>query len=213
MKSQRLSLTFLVVLFFLTCSQASAGWPMPRMLIAAKQTSHIGEKNKSFGESAKSAYGGSLTGFLDGQYFTPFIGLSYSTLSSKQNFLDNGSEVNSSFSLTSGSAEVGTFFYPLAGRSPKGLNLFISAAGLLGYQMLELSKSHTFEKLPYSSGNISYGGRGGVGLEWNFTYSSYNTKKSNLGAIFEVSARKESSVLLNQNFSLDGIQILLGLSW
>lgn len=210
MKAQNLRLILFIFSIITFANHFALASNYPRTKISVRQASFSGEKGKSFAEST-AGYSAGISVFVDGEYFAPFIGVYYGSLNAKQNFIDNGAFTSSAYVLQSGNMEAGFNLYPIA-RSARGINVYLSAAGVLGYQSLALSKSRTFTKLPYSDQNYSTGYRGGLGVEWIINNSSYtSTNKWALSA--EVSLKKESTVLLNQNFLLDGLQISLGLSW
>lgn len=182
----------------------------PRTMITARHSTYSGEKGKSFAETG-SGFGGGVSIFLDGSHFAPFVGVFYGQTSGKQSFNDNGKLVPSTFVFQSASAELGAQIYPIE-RTYKGVNLFISGAGILGYHSLALSKKQTFEKIPNSDQGYSTGYRAGLGAEWILKNSNY-VSTSKWCITLDINYRNEFTNIMNQTIYLNSLQVGLGLSW
>lgn len=198
----------ILVLFFI--GQDSLASRFPRTMLSLRQSSYSGQKGKSFAETG-NGYSGGVSIFLDSNRFAPFVGVYYGHMSGKQSFNDNGVLVPSAFVFQSGSAEIGAQIYPIL-RSHKGVNLFLSGAGILGYHSLALSKKQTFTKIPNSDQGYSTGYRGGLGAEWIIKNSNY-TSTNKWSLTIDVNYRSEFTVIMNQTMSLDSLQLGVGLSW
>lgn len=201
--------TLLLVSAFFVSIQTMAASKWPRPVVALRYNTFTGENGHSFND--KTSVGGGLNLVFDNYStrFQPFIGAYYGVIDSKQDFYDDNTLVNSSFFLQSLNLEPGINVY-IMGRAP-GYNIYLTAAGIVGSQSLTLSKTITFQRLPRSDTGYSYGGRLGLGAEW-MRGQTFSTK-SRWALSTELSYRKESTVLINQDFTMDGLTMALGLSW
>ena len=180
----------------------------PRARISANQYLFSGDKYKSFSES-QSATGASIKIQSGGAHFAPVFGFNLLALNGRQDFYDGSTNVVTSiFNYYSASTDIGLQYFILE-RSKKGMNIFLSGAGVLGYNLISLSKNTTLTTIPYNDKSFSYGYAAGIGAE--FIFSTAPNYKWSL--YLDVQMREESTQLLEQNFDLGGLMISLGLGW
>ncbi|AHZ86574.1 hypothetical protein EP01_16765 [Bdellovibrio bacteriovorus] len=187
--------------------QASNVGLFPGTRVSAFQSVYSGEKGKSFAESS-AGVGAGVSVYMDGKYLTPYFGFKVGSMAGTQMFLDNTSEVSTSFNYYSASAEAGFHLFPIE-RRKKGFNVYFSGGGVIGYNFVALNKEASLENIPYSDQSFSTGYVAGVGSEW--ILNSADKNKWNLNA--EVLFKNESSTLFNQRYDLSCMVFSLGLGW
>ncbi len=204
------NLGLLFLIFVLVSSPKSFGQvvsPYPRTRVSVNQYLFSGDKYKSLAES-QSALGASIKVQSAGSYFAPVFGFNLLGLNGRQDFYDGGTTaVTSPFNYYSASTDIGLQYFILE-RSKKGMNIFLSGSGILGYNFISLSKNTTLTTIPYSDKSFSYGYAAGIGAE--FIFSGANNKWS---IYLDAQIREESTQILDQNFDLGGLMISLGLGW
>lgn len=200
-------IVFWIFIFFCIRADASSFGLFPKTRIGARQALYSGEKGKSFAE-ASLGYGGNVTVFLNGSRLIPYFGFSFNTISGRQTFLDNTTEVSSSFNFYSAATELGFQVYPIERRT-KGLNVYFSGVGVVGYNFIALSKSTTLSSIPYSDQAFSAGYVAGVGAEWILSNTSLNRWTMNV----EVLYREENATLLKKTFDLSSLIFAVGFGW
>lgn len=199
----------LILFIFAVCSVSYSQVlsPYPRTRVSVNQYLFSGDKFKSFSES-QSATGASMKVQSGSLHFAPVFGFNLLALNGRQSFYDGGTTaVTSSFNYYSASTDIGLQYFILE-RSKKGMNIFLSGSGILGYNFISLSKNTTLTTIPYSDKSFSYGYAAGIGAE--FIFSGANNKWS---LYLDAQIREESTEILKQNFDLGGLMISLGLGW
>lgn len=172
------------------------------------QVNYSGEKNKSF---ADGGIGFGLEIQSDfGRSWGRVYGKTRGTLASgRQSFLDGASQVNCNYTFYQGQFELGLVLMPIPGRE-KGMNVFVSGAGTLGYNWLSLTSSTTLSQLKPSDSASSLGYVTGVGVEW--TLGKALGKKHMLTG--EINYRSDRTNLAGQSeFNLTGLSIHFGYGW
>lgn len=125
-------------------------------------------------------------------------------VSGSQDFLDNGTEVDSSFTYYKSSFEVGANVYPIS-RKSKQANLYIGVSGLVSYNYMSL-ESDSFTEVKSSYQAMSFGYSGLMGVEWQIL--------GRYALTAEFSQRFESANLVEvSNFGLNAFTISVGLGW
>jgi hypothetical protein len=201
------SLIICVFLFLCSVGEANNYGVYPRTRLSAHQSLYSGEKGKSFAETSVG-YGAGVSVFLDGRHFIPFFGFNVGTMTGRQAFLDNSTEVTSSFTYYSASTEMGLQIFPIERRT-KGFNVYFVGIGIVGYNFVALSKSVTLTSIPYSDQSFSAGYAAGIGTEWIMNNASPNKWALNAEVIF----KKESATLFKQTFDLSSMVFSVGLGW
>lgn len=205
---QRLQFLIICVLLFIcSVSEASNYGVYPRTRLGIHQSLYSGEKGKSFTETSVG-YGAGVSVFLDGRHFIPFFGFNIGTMAGRQAFLDNSTEVTTSFNYYSAATEMGLQIFPIERRT-KGLNVYFVGIGVVGYNFVALSKSATLTSIPYSDQSFSAGYAAGIGTEWIMNNASPNKWALNAEVIF----KKESATLFKQTFDLSSMVFSVGLGW
>lgn len=205
---QRSQFLIICLLFFLcSVSEANNYGIYPRTRLGARQSLYSGEKGKSFTE-ASVGYGAGVSVFLDGRHFIPFFGFNVGTMTGRQVFLDNSTEVTSSFTYYSAATEMGLQIFPIERRT-KGFNVYFVGMGIVGYNFVALSKNVTLTSIPYSDQSFSAGYAAGIGTEWIMNNASPNKWALNAEVLF----KKESATLFKQTFDLSSMVFSVGLGW
>lgn len=134
-----------------------------------------GDKNKSFA-SGGPGYGGEIgidAGFSFIRYYAK---LKATSSAGTQSFLDSGTEVRASYSLTQIAPELGVSLYPM-GRPDRGLGLYLFGGGIFSMNLLELRPLTTvadgeslasFTSLKTKEQGFGTGFGGGIGFELLF---------------------------------------------
>jgi hypothetical protein len=200
--------TLIVLLFMsriLSASERVSSYPST--IFRGQQHNFAGLKNKSFADVV--AYSAGVTVLMQREYFVPYIGFNVGKHSAKQSFLDGTIEVKSNYTYQYGSGEAGLYIFPV-GRQIKGLNLYVNAGGLAGYQSISLQPSTSLRSISVADQNFSTGYKANVGFEWILKNKSKDAKWT---VYAEVGFKKESAKLLKQTFTLDSLNYSVGLGW
>lgn len=175
--------------------------------MSAHQNLYSGEKGKSFAETS-AGYGAGISVFLDGRHFIPFFGFKVGTMTGRQVFLDNTTEVTTSFNFYSATTDIGLQIFPIERRT-KGFNVYFTGIGIIGYNFVALSKSASLTSIPYSDQSFSAGYAAGIGSEWILSNASVSKWTLNAEVLF----KKESATLFKQTFDLSSMVFSVGLGW
>lgn len=132
-----------VFLFLYSVSEANNYGVYPRTRLGVRQNLYSGEKGKSFAETSVG-YGAGVSVFLDGRHFIPFFGFNVGTMTGRQAFLDNSTEVTSSFTYYSAATEMGLQIFPIERRT-KGFNVYFVGIGIVGYNEVGAVRKITSE--------------------------------------------------------------------
>lgn len=206
----RRSCLFIIWSFAVLCSSVSEAnnyGLYPRTRLSAHQNLYSGDKGKSFAE-ASTGYGAGISVFLDGKHFIPFFGFKIGTMTGRQVFLDDSTEVTSSFNFYSATTDIGLQIFPIERRT-KGFNVYFTGIGIIGYNFVALSKSTTLTNIPYSDQSFSGGYAAGIGSEWIMNNASPNKWALNAEVLF----KKESATLFKRTFDLSSMVFSVGLGW
>ncbi len=179
----------------------------PKTQLAVQQNLYTGDKNASLSESSPG-YG--LEGLVmeEGRHFSPFFAASIATITGKQSFLDSLTAVKASFVYYGAEADAGLLFFPIS-RRIKGINIYFSAAGLVGYNFIAIDKDTVLSTIPYNDQAFSAGYSAGIGAEWILSNSS--TRKWTLAGKIEY--KNSSATLLKRTFGFNRGCFSLGLAW
>lgn len=179
---------------------------------------YSGSKDVSFAEGGVG-YGAEMTIDSGGDVFRYFMKAKVIYSEGTQNFLDNLTEVKSSYKFTQVAPELGFTIYPVA-KKKSGLNLYVWAVGILSYQFFDLTPISTvtsggsvtavttFAKLKNRDQGYGYGAGGGLGFDIFFSEKSRPWIKSIYG---EVGFREEAAQIANRtDFEIKSIDFMLG---
>ena len=206
--SRKFSLSLFIFFFLIGANAFAQGNILfPKTRLQAHQTLYSGEKGQSFAE-AGAGWGVGITSYSDGRRLAPFLGLHLTVMTGRQTFLDNETEVSASFNSYLASTEIGANFYPIERRT-RGMNVYISGAGLVGYNFVSLSRGASLSSIPYSDQSFSGGYALGMGAEW--ILSTIGPTKWTMTTDFLF--KKESAVLLKKQFDLSSIVFSVGFGW
>lgn len=195
------------VLLSASPAQASLYGDFPRTRLSLHQNLYSGEKGKSFAE-ASTGVGAGVSVFLDGKYLIPFFGFKFNSMAGRQMFLDDRTEVSTTFTYYSAAADIGLHIFPIERRS-QGLNVYLIGLGTVGYNLVALAKGTTLASIPHSDQSFSAGYGAGIGAEWILSNTSMS--KWTIGA--EVALKQESATLFKRRYDLSHLQISFGMGW
>jgi hypothetical protein len=203
-------LTLFATLFISEPAHAQFFTPyeLPLMRLNIRQLNYSGEDNKSFAESSPGLVAG-LTLMSRGKIINFYGSVDVGGQTGRQNFLDGSSVVASNYAYRVTSLEVGANYYPFS-RTESFVNVYLSAAGVVSYNSIDVKSNLTFTSLPKSDMAVTAGYKASLGLEW---IPKNYTKRPKWTIYAELGYKKENGNLLNQTFSLDNIGYTLGLGW
>jgi hypothetical protein len=195
---------FFIVVLFYSPGAFTADKIFPSTKIGAYYSLFSGEKNSSF-STGNSGVGLEVAIEGKGSFLPTYVKGHIISTTGRQTFLDGMSEVTASFSCYQTLVELGFHIYPLI-RRESGINIYLGAAGSVGYNFLTLSSpSATFRELKSNDQSSSVGALGIVGTEWiigkKMLYS-------------EVGFRSETANLAGKDkFKLNSFSISIGFGW
>lgn len=194
---------YFLVLIFIFFGQFLWAQNQPTTKIQFAQEMFSGEKNKTFDrENVSNGFEMILSSKKSSvNYFTRGR---FTTVSGSQEFLDNGTEVDSDFTFYKSSFEVGANLYPLT-RKSRQANLYIGLSAIVSYNYMSLESDELTEiKSSYQA--MSFGYAGTMGVEWEL-FKGYSLTA-------EFAQRFESANLVEvSNFSLNSFSIGIGVGW
>lgn len=168
-----------------------------------------GEKNKSF-SNGSSAVGFEGSMESQGDILTFYSRGRFLSSVGRQTFLDGTTEITSSYTFYQTQIELGGHLF-LIPRRKKTINIYLGAAGSLGFSHLVLSSSSaTLELLKKVDQSQTTGFSGHVGIEWML--DNQTTKKWTLSS--EIGYSSENANLGGTSqFKLNSFFISGGLGW
>lgn len=173
-----------------------------------RQINYAGDEGKSFSESGPGTLVG-LTVMSRGKYLMYYGSIDVGGQTGRQTFIDAGTLIISNYAYRATSLELGVNLFPIT-RSEQSVNAYLNLAALGTYNNIEVKSTATFISLPTSDQTITAGAKASLGLEW---IPKNYPRRPKWTIYAEVGYRKESGVLLGQNFSLDGLSYTLGAGW
>lgn len=181
---------------------------------------YSGDKDKSIANGG-AGYGVELAIDTGGDYFRYFLKTKMIYSTGQDNFLDNATEVLSTYKLTQVVPELGLNIYPVP-RKTAGLNLYVGLSGVVSYNLLDLSPISkvvsgattsvtSYTKLRSRDQGYGYGG----GVSAGFEVLMGRKAKSWISAVYgEVGFRQQNAMLANQtDFQLSSFQFVLGVGF
>lgn len=193
---------------FLSSVSFAQGERFPNTRISIYQTLYSGLNAKSFSKIGKG-FGAEISSMRDAESMPFYVKGRASYIGGEQIFLDNTTEVTSSFTYYQGVFEMGFVFFPIT-RKKSGFNVFFSGGGTFGYNYITLDKSLTLTNLQYSDQAVSTGYAGGLGCE--IVINRQGGDNWSLSA--ELSYRSETAKFLKQDpFDLSGVSMIFGIGW
>jgi hypothetical protein len=178
---------------------------------------YSGDKDKSIANGG-AGYGIELAIDTGGDYLRYFLKTKMIYSTGQDTFLDNATEVLSTYKLTQVVPELGISIYPVP-RKTAGMNLYVSLSGVASYNLLDLtpiskvvsgttSSVTSFTKLRSRDQGYGYGG----GVSAGFEVLLGRKAKAWISALYgEVGFRQQYALLANQSdFQLNSFQFVLG---